>query len=101
MHRSVICGFVRRQDAVLCCAVKDIWIFPGTDAFILRIAVVINSSLVGAGRCISMCGRDRPRPKQLAMTNALGTVARALALPLIWGIKADNPQEMVGMPKKP
>lgn len=101
MHRSVICGFVRRQDAVQCCSIKDIWIFLGTDAFILHIAVVINSSLVGAGRCISMCGRDRPCPKQLAMTNALGIVAGGFSLLLIWGIKTDTPQETVRVPKKP
>lgn len=102
MHRSVICGFVRRQDAVQCCSVKDIWIFLGTDAFILRIAVVINSSLEGAGRCISMCGRDRPRPKQLEMTNALGIVAGGFGLPLIWRIKADTPpQRWSGCPRSP
>lgn len=95
MHRSVICGFVRRKDAVQCCSVKDIWIFLGTDAFILHIAVDINSSLAGAGRCRSMCGGDHP--KQLVMTNALGIVARGFDIPLIWGIKA----EMVRVPKKP
>lgn len=99
MHRSVICGFVRRKDAVQCCPVKDIWIFLGTDVFILRIAVVINSSLVGAGHCRSVCGEDHP--KQLMMTSALGIVARGFDLLLIWGIKAEPSQEIVGVPKKP
>lgn len=85
-----------------CCSVKDIWIFLGTDAFILHIAVVINSSLVGTGSCISMCGRDRPRPKQLVMTNALGIVAGGFNLPLIWGIKAGPPsRRRSGYPRSP
>lgn len=82
------------------CSVKDIWIFLGTDAFILRIAVVTNSSLVGAGRCRSVCGGDHPHPKQLVMTNTLGIVARGFSVPLIWRVKAEPPQEMVGIPKK-
>lgn len=76
MHRSVICGFVRRKNAMQWCSDRDTWIFLGMDAFIPRIAVVTDSYLVGAGCCISICRRDHPCPKQLAMTNALGMVAR-------------------------
>lgn len=102
MHRSVICGFVRRKNAVQCCSDRDIWIFLGMDVFIPRIAVVTDRSLVGAACCISICRRDHPCPKQLAMTNALGMVARG-SISLLFGLirQTPLPQEMVRTSKQP